>query len=194
MGRAPGAAVLAGFAADTKRGALGASRSYYSFAELSAPAERYQHALKLLLEHARAYAGYLYLRSELDLQLMAAIGDAPPPAALERELQARIERAQSLLDSLDDLDEDTKVFDSYPAPPLTHDSPVAPSLLTVPSQPASRFTPPPANDQLAQRVVVLTTRVAGVRKPIGGVILMLEPSASGELDPQLLHAVAEALA
>jgi hypothetical protein len=109
--------------------ALGPSRSYYSFAELSVPADRHQHALKLLIEHGRARGGCLYLRAgDVGLQLVAAIGIERPSHELERELLQRIERAQSLSQSLDALDEETKVFDSTPAAALIRNSMLAPSM------------------------------------------------------------------
>jgi tetratricopeptide (TPR) repeat protein len=171
------------------------STSLYSLTALSAPVERQRHALELLLAHARARAGALYLRRELGLQLVASVGSEPPPAALERELRARVDRAQTLLDSLDALDEDTKVYDSSPAGPLSDTIEITSSLTPRQrSQPALRVTQPPAAGlQRQQRVIVPATGVGGIRKPIGGVILMLEPGTSGELDPQLLHAIAEAL-
>jgi hypothetical protein len=171
---------------------LGPSRSCYSFAELSSPADRYQHALKLLIAHGRASAGCLYLRDELGLKLVAAVGGEPPMRELEDELLQRIERTQSLLNSLDALDEETKIFDSIPAAPRKRNAAGAPSTPANAQQSAQ----PPAASQPAkplQRVVVLTARSGGFSKPIGGVILTLLPDASGELDPQLLHAVAEAL-
>jgi hypothetical protein len=52
--------------------------------------------------------------------------------------------------------------------------------------------PAPRNDE-AHRVVVLTARLGGLSKPIGGVILTLDPTGGPELDPRLLHALAESL-
>ncbi|HET8938685.1 MAG TPA: hypothetical protein VFN67_34805 [Polyangiales bacterium] len=165
------------------------------------PADRHQHALKLLIEHGRARGGCLYLRAgDVGLQLVAAIGIERPSHELERELLQRIERAQSLSQSLDALDEETKVFDSTPAAALIRNSMLAPSMPVTdrlsgrPEPPPRVFSSAPApRGQPQQRVVVLTARMGGVSKPIGGAVLTLEAGASGELDPQLLHAIAEAL-
>jgi tetratricopeptide (TPR) repeat protein len=172
---------------------VGSSRSHFSLAELNGAPDRHKHALKLLIEHARARGGCLYLREGAGLQLAAASAVDEPAPALEQELLRRIERAQALLQSIDALDGETRVFDSEPAQAPANDQGLTlptgsgrPVLFSMMPAPA-----PPSED--AHRVVVLSVRMGGVSKPIGGAILMLEPGASVELDPRLLHAVAEAL-
>jgi len=171
------------------RSVLHPARTFFSFPELSLSPDRFRHALRLLVENAHGRGGCLYLREADRLQLMAASGMYEPPRELEHELLARIERSQSLLLELDSLDDETRVFDSKPAAP-----PCVPAHAGETMRPTRLFSsaPAPRNEE-AHRVVVLTARIGGVSKPIGGVILTLDPSGGPELDPRLLHAVAESL-
>ena len=148
--------------------ALSPSRSWFSLAELTGALDRHQHVLRLLVEQARATGGCLYLCEGAGLRLAAAFAVPEPPRALEPELLRRIQHAQELCYSFDTLDDETRVFGSNPAPALH-----------------------PKDD--THCLVVLTARIAGVSKPIGGLILELVPGASAQLDPQLLHAVADVL-
>jgi hypothetical protein len=163
-------------------------RSFYSFPELNTSPDRYRHALRLVIDSARAKGGCLYLHEGTGLRLAAASALDEPPRILEQELLMRIERARALLHSLDDLDDETKVFDSKPAGAL----PSTPANDQAPPVKLFSSVPAPRSDEV-HRVVVLTARVGGVSKPIGGVILTLDPIVSHDLDPRLLHAVAESL-
>jgi tetratricopeptide (TPR) repeat protein len=171
------------------RSVLNPSRSFFSFPELSLSPDRYRHALRLLVENARARGGCLYLREADRLQLVAASGIHEPPRELEHELLARIERSQSLLLELDSLDDETRVFDSKPAGPRS-----VPANDVQSMRPTRLFSSAPAPlSNEPHRVIVLTARIGGATKPIGGVILTLDPAGGPELDQRLLHAVAESL-
>jgi hypothetical protein len=65
-----------------------------SVAELTAAPDRAEYALWLLLEQARAKAGYLYLWENNSWRLAAASSPAEPPKGLETQLRQRCEISQ----------------------------------------------------------------------------------------------------
>ncbi|HKP59983.1 MAG TPA: protein kinase [Polyangiales bacterium] len=184
---------------------LGPARGSHSVGELLLASDRERYALELLIERTRAKGGCLYLLDgDGGLQLAAASAIAEPPRELERELSQQLQRSQSLLDALDAPDDETRLLDSMrsaarnslrvPAasvPANDRTSSAAPRG----SQPAHVFSgSPTAHTDQHYSIVLLTSRSAGQATMIGGAILTLEPGTSVTLDPQLVLAIADAIA
>jgi hypothetical protein len=199
-----------------RAGPVRATTGQRSIAELTAAADRSEYALWLILERTVAKSGYLYVMERGALRLAAASTRREPPAELERELQALAQHAATVAQ----LDEgnativqgenegaDEEVARASSTGGRTAADAVLPLTTSSDDGAGPRVSVPaegertvfvaslPAPGQRNEHQLLLLRATHGQqRELVGGVILEVAAANLGRLPPDLLDAVANALA
>jgi hypothetical protein len=138
-----------------------------TFADLTSATDRYNYALQLLVQRAKAKAGYLYLLQDDGLKLVAATSPNEPPIGFETELLYSAEQGGASEPPRSQLDEEDEV--------ATQMIDLSSAQLTVPEY----------------SIAMLTLQRDDLPVVVGGVIL--EAGERSSLDAAFLQDVAMAL-
>jgi hypothetical protein len=157
-----------------------------TLSQLSMAVDRHEYAVKLVMERARARAGYLYLFEGGSMRLCATSSPHEPPRGLESQLIARAERAR-----LEEGDE----HEVAPVGEATvmEQAPRETSMTLLESYGVSELARFDDSAESTFLTFLLKARIGGVPTVVGGLILDMRPEDVVGIGAEMLEAIAVAL-